>query len=179
MLAGSAVAVAWYYTPMMLPIARHVDAKCTVYDCMDELASFAPRRPNSCSWKASCSALADLSSPAAPACIEAKRDAPPRRALLPLQVDPRTSRSARGMGPVPADVAELPVASGLLRRNRRAAGPGPDRQLRPDPADWTFVMVGPVVKIDPASLPQASNIHYLGGKSMTSCRITSARGMWR
>jgi UDP-galactopyranose mutase len=27
---------------------------------------------------------------------------------------------------------------------------------------WQFVMVGPVVKIDPATLPRRSNIHYLG-----------------
>ncbi len=33
--------------------------------------------------------------------------------------------------------------------------------LRPD---WQIVMVGPVVKIDPASLPRRSNIHYLGVK---------------
>src|SRR5438270_8323036 len=26
-------------------------------------------------------------------------------------------------------------------------------------------MIGPVVKIDPSDLPQAENIHYLGGKS--------------
>jgi UDP-galactopyranose mutase len=31
--------------------------------------------------------------------------------------------------------------------------------------DWHQVIVGPVVKIDPSSLPQRSNIHYLGGKS--------------
>jgi UDP-galactopyranose mutase len=30
--------------------------------------------------------------------------------------------------------------------------------------DWHFVMIGPVVKIDPASLPQYDNVHYLGGK---------------
>ncbi|WP_276484186.1 glycosyltransferase [Paraflavitalea pollutisoli] len=29
---------------------------------------------------------------------------------------------------------------------------------------WHFVLIGPVVKIDPVSLPQASNLHYLGGK---------------
>ena len=28
--------------------------------------------------------------------------------------------------------------------------------------DWQIVMIGPVVKIDPASLPQRPNIHYLG-----------------
>lgn len=34
-------------------------------------------------------------------------------------------------------------------------------KLRPD---WHFVMLGPVVKIDPASLPQLPNIHWLGMK---------------
>jgi glycosyltransferase involved in cell wall biosynthesis len=29
---------------------------------------------------------------------------------------------------------------------------------------WQLVMIGPVVKIDPASLPQRPNIHWLGGK---------------
>ena len=32
--------VLWYYTPMMLPLARHVEAAAVVYDCMDELANF-------------------------------------------------------------------------------------------------------------------------------------------
>jgi UDP-galactopyranose mutase len=40
-LAGeSKPLIRWYYTPMMLPFSRHVDAICTVYDCMDELANF-------------------------------------------------------------------------------------------------------------------------------------------
>ena len=30
--------------------------------------------------------------------------------------------------------------------------------------DWQFVMIGPVVKIHPDSLPKHSNIHYLGPK---------------
>jgi len=34
-------------------------------------------------------------------------------------------------------------------------------QKRPD---WHFVIIGPVVKIDPAELPKAENIHYLGPK---------------
>jgi hypothetical protein len=40
-LAGeSRPLIRWYYTPMMLPFSRHMDAICTVYDCMDELANF-------------------------------------------------------------------------------------------------------------------------------------------
>ena len=30
--------------------------------------------------------------------------------------------------------------------------------------NWSIVMVGPIVKIDPATLPHAENIHYLGRK---------------
>src|SRR5581483_7719013 len=31
--------------------------------------------------------------------------------------------------------------------------------------DWQIVIIGPVVKIDPAELPRRANIHYLGGKA--------------
>ncbi len=34
-------------------------------------------------------------------------------------------------------------------------------RLRPD---WHLVLIGPIVKIDPQSAPQAPNIHYLGQK---------------
>ena len=35
-------------------------------------------------------------------------------------------------------------------------------EMRPD---WSFVMVGPVVKISDDDLPKRPNIHYLGGKT--------------
>jgi len=38
-----------------------------------------------------------------------------------------------------------------------------DRVAKARP-EWQFVILGPVVKIDPASLPHYENIHYLGGK---------------
>ncbi|MEJ7712445.1 MAG: hypothetical protein WKF84_21970 [Pyrinomonadaceae bacterium] len=31
--------------------------------------------------------------------------------------------------------------------------------------DWHWVIVGPIVKIDPADLPRSENVHYLGSKS--------------
>jgi hypothetical protein len=35
------------------------------------------------------------------------------------------------------------------------------RARKADPS-WSIVMVGPVAKMNPASLPQAANLHYLG-----------------
>ena len=32
--------IAWYYTPMMLPFSRDIDADLTVFDAMDELSKF-------------------------------------------------------------------------------------------------------------------------------------------
>ncbi|MES2882481.1 MAG: glycosyltransferase family 1 protein, partial [Bacteroidota bacterium] len=30
--------------------------------------------------------------------------------------------------------------------------------------EWHFIILGPVVKIDPSTLPHYPNVHYLGGK---------------
>ncbi len=40
MATRSGPLIRWYYTPMMLAFSRHLDARCTVYDCMDELSAF-------------------------------------------------------------------------------------------------------------------------------------------
>ena len=42
--------------------------------------------------------------------------------------------------------------------------------------DWHFVMIGPVIKINPETLPRSSNIHYLGGKSYEE--LPSYLGGW-
>jgi UDP-galactopyranose mutase len=39
------------------------------------------------------------------------------------------------------------------------------RQMADMRPDWSFVMVGPVVKIGEDELPRAANIHYVGGKT--------------
>ena len=43
-------------------------------------------------------------------------------------------------------------------------------------ADWHFVMLGPVVKIDPVDLPQRPNIHFLGMKKYE--QLPSYIGGW-
>jgi UDP-galactopyranose mutase len=32
--------ISWYYTPMMLPFSRHLEADVVVFDAMDELSKF-------------------------------------------------------------------------------------------------------------------------------------------
>ena len=42
----------WFYTPMALPLAEHLDPECIVYDCMDELSAFAGAPPAAASARA-------------------------------------------------------------------------------------------------------------------------------
>ncbi|MEJ7674382.1 MAG: glycosyltransferase [Chitinophagaceae bacterium] len=39
------------------------------------------------------------------------------------------------------------------------------REVAERKPDWNFVIIGPVVKIDPETLPKFDNIHYPGGRS--------------
>ena len=67
--------------------------------------------------------------------------------------------------PDPADQADIPHPRlgffGVIDE-RMDSSSSAERRLRPD---WQFVMLGPVVKIDPADLPRLPNIHWLGGKT--------------
>jgi hypothetical protein len=40
LLAGQGSPIAWFYTPMALPLLEEVEAQHVVYDCMDELSAF-------------------------------------------------------------------------------------------------------------------------------------------
>src|SRR3954453_21904720 len=74
-LAGEAGPfIRWYYTPMMLPFTRHLEAACTVYDCMDELANFKFAPPELLGLETELLALADGVFTGGYSLWEAKRD---------------------------------------------------------------------------------------------------------
>lgn len=166
-LAGSAAPlIRWYYTPMMLPFSQHLAAACTVYDCMDELANFrfAPRELGT--LEAELLATADLVFTGGHSLYEAKRNLHRAVHVFPSSVDAPHFTKARKAGADPADQA------GLARPRLGFYGVIDERMdldllaavadARPE---WSLVMVGPVVKIDPADLPRRANIAYLGGKT--------------
>jgi UDP-galactopyranose mutase len=98
--------------------------------------------------------------------FEAKRAMHRNVQVFPSSVDVPHFATAR------ASRAEPPDQALLLRPRLGYAGVIDERldlelidgvaARRPD---WQLVLVGPVVKIDPATLPRRPNIHYLGGKS--------------
>jgi UDP-galactopyranose mutase len=158
--------VAWYYTPMMLPFSRHLDAALTVYDAMDELSKFRFAPPQLLDLERELMGNADIVFTGGSSLYEAKKDRHPNVHCFPSSVDRAHFAKARAKLFDPADQEDLPKPRlgfyGVLDERFDTELLGNAAEMRPD---WSFVMVGPVVKIAPEDLPNRPNIHYLGPKT--------------
>lgn len=158
--------IRWYYTPMMLPFSRHLTAVCTVYDCMDELANFRFAPPELAGLERELFGAADLVFTGGYSLYEAKRASHSAVYPFPSSVDCAHFAQARTLIEEPGDQAALPGPRlgfyGVIDERMDLELVGELADARPD---WTFVFVGPVVKVDPAQLPIRANIAWLGGKT--------------
>ena len=168
LLAGEAgrPMIAWFYTPMALEFAGHLRPDVTVYDCMDELSAFRGAPPQMLEMERRLLARADLVFTGGRSLYEAKRNRHPRVSCFPSSIDAAHFAAARAPQADPADQAGIPRPRigffGVVDERMDTDLVAALAAARPD---WSFVMIGPVVKIDPASLPRRPNIHWLGGKS--------------
>jgi UDP-galactopyranose mutase len=160
-VAGEAVAVRWYYTPMMLPFSREVAAARTVYDCMDELANFRFAPPDLLALEDELFAAADIVFTGGVSLWEAKRGRHPDVRLFPSSVDVGHFARARAYERPSGRPPRLGFYGVIDERMDLALV---DAVAAAQP-DWTIELVGPVVKIDPADLPQRPNLHYPGPRS--------------
>jgi UDP-galactopyranose mutase len=157
--------ILWYYTPMAMSWTGHLQAVVTVYDCMDELSAFkgAPRALKE--REAELFKRADLVFTGGQSLYEVKRHQHKNVYAFPSSIDAPHFAQARSLSDDPADQVAIPHPRlgffGVIDERFDIELIDAVAQLRPD---WQLVMIGPVVKIDPADLPRRANIHYLGGK---------------
>jgi UDP-galactopyranose mutase len=156
--------VYWVYSPMWIEVMPGtVRAEAILYDCMDELSGFkgaAERLPEN---ERRLMDMADLVFTGGISLFEAKRTGHQGVHPFPSGVDLAHFKKARTIEHDPEDQRSI------ARPRIGYAGVIDERldydllreiaAMRPD---WQFVMVGPVAKVDPASLPQAENLHWLG-----------------
>ena len=156
----------WFYTPMMLPLAKNLKPKALVYDCMDELSAFKFAPPELVQREAELLQKADVVFTGGHSLFEAKREHHPNVHAMPSSVDALHFGQARKDQPEPPELMSIAHPRvgfvGVIDERMDLELLGEVAALLPE---VQFVMVGPVVKIDPASLPQAQNLHYLGGRS--------------
>lgn len=155
----------WLYTPMAVRMARGLDAAGWVYDCMDELSNFKGAPAELREREDELFATADLVFTGGRSLYEAKRARHPRVYAFPSSVDFAHFEKARTPLPEPSDQATIPRPRigffGVIDERLDLELVDGIARLRPD---LHFVFIGPVVKIDPSTLPRRPNIHWLGMK---------------
>lgn len=157
--------IAWYYTPMALQFASGLRPRVTVYDCMDELSAFAGAPPALRDNERALFREADLVFTGGASLFEAKHKQHASVHLFPSSVDVSHFARARSSRTEPSDQSRLPRPrlgyAGVIDERMDLQLLAGIAARRPE---WQLILLGPVVKIDRGSLPQASNIHYLGMK---------------
>jgi UDP-galactopyranose mutase len=135
-----------------------------IYDCMDELSGFLGAPPELLERERELLAWADAVFTGGPSLYRAKRDRHPHVYCFPSSVDVEHFAQA-GVAPDPEDQAALPHPRigyyGVV--DERIDLKALDALAAQHP-EWSVVVVGPVVKIDPATLPNRPNLHYLGAR---------------
>ncbi len=158
--------IAWYYTPMMLPFSRHLDTDLTVYDAMDELSKFRFAPVKLLELEQELIDKANIVFTGGSSLYEAKKDRHDNVHCFPSSVDRVHFLKARARQFDPADQEELPRPRlgfyGVIDERFDTELLAKAAEMRPD---WSFVMLGPVVKIAQEDLPRRPNIHYLGPKT--------------
>ena len=158
--------VLWYYTPMALAFTHHLRPLAVVYDCMDELSAFQGAPPDMLDKERMLLEHADVVFTGGRSLYEAKRHLHANVFAFPSSVDVAHFRKARAGIAEPADQVAIPWPRvgffGVIDERLDIALLDAVAEDRPD---LNLVMVGPVVKIDPAVLPRRPNIHWLGARA--------------
>jgi glycosyltransferase involved in cell wall biosynthesis len=157
--------IAWYYSPMALAFSSHLSPELTVYDCMDELSAFKFAPPELKEREEELLRRADIVFTGGHTLYEAKKHRHHNIHAFPSSIDKKHFERARYLAEDPADQSAIARPRlgffGVIDERFDISLVDGAAELRPD---LNFVLVGPVVKIDPATLPRRNNIHYLGGK---------------
>jgi protoporphyrinogen oxidase/glycosyltransferase involved in cell wall biosynthesis len=155
--------IVWFYTPMALPLLQTLHPSLVVYDCMDELSAFSNPPRQLLQRETALLKIADLVFTGGPSLFQAKRQRHGNAHCFPSSVDAVHFQQAldRGNGhPLHADIPHPRLGYyGVIDERFDAALLAALADAWPE---WQLVIVGPVLKIDPATLPQRQNIHYLG-----------------
>ncbi len=155
---------AWFYSASFIDVFKKLHFNKVVYDCMDELTLFHGAPQELKDQEKQLLDKADIVFTGGKLLYEAKREKHLNVFCFPSSVDMKHFQKALNGIEVPADMRfKKPIIGyyGVIDERIDYALLRETVALMPD---VNFVMIGPVVKVNPADLPQAANLHYLGMK---------------
>ena len=158
--------IVWFYTPMALPLLQVFKPSKVIYDCMDELAMFKNAPKQLLQRESALLNIADVVFTGGPSLYQSKRDRHANAHCFSSSVDAKHFRQAQDRAishPDQAHIAHPRLGFyGVIDERFDVDLVSSMADAHPD---WQIVLVGPVVKIDPATLPKQPNVHYMGQRT--------------
>lgn len=158
--------VLWFYSAAFSEIIPFLNHSLIVYDCMDELAAFKGASPLLVAQEKYLLSVADIVFTGGKSLYEEKKKHAGNIYCFPSSVDQKHfARAYKDETILPKDIKNISqptvgfygVIDERLDKNLL-------EQIARRMPQVAFVMIGPIIKIDPKSLPKLPNIHYLGPK---------------
>ncbi|MEO8237632.1 MAG: glycosyltransferase [Flavobacterium sp.] len=160
------IPIGWFYSPSFSPLLETLNFETVVYDCMDELSLFKGAPEHLINQEKYLIAHVDIIFTGGKSLYESKQKLHSNVHCFPSSVDHDHFSVASDKINIPADIANIPspvvgyfgviderINLNLLEETAKKM-PG-----------VSFVMIGPLAKIEDHDLPKEENIHYLGMKS--------------
>lgn len=163
---GWSDSILWLYVSMAMPFARVIKPKLLIYDVMDELSAFKGAPSELKKYDQILLRQADIVFTGGASLYRSKSAYNPNAHLFPSGVEiEHFAQAAHVNGHCPNDLLHVPhpILGYFGVIDERMDLPLLAHLAEAHP-EWSLVMIGPVVKIDPAELPQAPNLYYLGMK---------------
>lgn len=157
----------WYYSPMDSAWSLgHIENRGVVYDCMDELSQFSAAPRQLVENEARLMSYADVVFTGGYELGEKKKKQHPNVHIFGCGVEfDHFNKAADPQTTIPPDIDFMtrPILGwfGVVDERVDYALVGEAARLRPD---WSFAMVGPVVKVDPNHLPHSPNLFWMGSR---------------
>lgn len=155
----------WYYSPMMYLFSKDLYPSLIVYDCMDELSAFKFAPPELKEAENELFNVADVVFTGGHNLFKAKKDKHHNIYPFPSSIEKEHFAKARLHNQDPLDQQNIPGPRlgffGVLDERFDIELIRIVAAARPE---WSFVFLGPIVKINKTDLPHNHNIYYLGSK---------------
>lgn len=160
------ISIGWFYSASFSSLMDSFKFETIVYDCMDELTLFKGAPEHLIHQEKYLMASADIIFTGGKSLYESKKQNHANVYCFPSSVDePHFAQALNGIE-IPADIANLqaPVVGYFGVIDERI-----DLKLLHETAlklpNVSFVMIGPLAKIEESDLPKEDNIYYLGMRS--------------
>lgn len=163
---NKSIPIGWFYSASFSPLLEQINFETIIYDCMDELSLFKGAPVHLINQEKYLMAHADIVFTGGKSLYESKKQLHNNVYCFPSSVDEQHFAQALNGISVAADIADLrkPIVGYYGVIDERI-----DLELLHKCAkklpNVSFVMIGPLAKIEDADLPKENNIHYLGMKS--------------